>query len=305
MICIIALVVFGILGIFSLRYRLLAVEAFGCVLRRIVLRPCQTGLDERARAWITGKIMKFCPFCAGFFYRRFRIFEFALALVFVWSIVQTGVSGYNYYMYGNCNGYDASGFCVFDPAGHNAQFTGIDLSCGASSQSEKNLSISGVNLSIFPVLNRGDKNNVVFFIGCYECNFTKETYPKIKQLIEEHNVTVIFGHLPITPNLEVFTRYANCVYENAPEKFNEFNDFMFSISIRGCSVNACENALKSARLNMSSYAACANSTKIVEISRRQEDELKSVGVYGTPTIFINGRAFVGPKPYRVYERALE
>jgi len=29
------------------------------------------------------------------------------------------------------------------------------------------------------------------------------------------------------------------------------------------------------------------------------------GFYGTPTIFINGKAFVGPKPYRVYAIALK
>jgi len=34
------------------------------------------------------------------------------------------------------------------------------------------------------------------------------------------------------------------------------------------------------------------------------DRIKT-GVYGTPTVFVNGEPIVGPKPYRVYERLLK
>ena len=37
---------------------------------------------------------------------------------------------------------------------------------------------------------------------------------------------------------------------------------------------------------------------------QQLDEATKTGFYGTPTIFINGQSFVGPKPYRVYAIAL-
>ena len=36
----------------------------------------------------------------------------------------------------------------------------------------------------------------------------------------------------------------------------------------------------------------------------QVKELNKTNIYGTPTIFINQKAFVGPKPYRVYRSAI-
>ena len=38
--------------------------------------------------------------------------------------------------------------------------------------------------------------------------------------------------------------------------------------------------------------------------QKQTEELNKTNMYGTPTIFINGKAFVGPKPYRVYRSAI-
>ena len=47
MFCIVAFVVLGIMGIFSATNRGLAKEAFDCVLRRVTLRPCTTGFDQK------------------------------------------------------------------------------------------------------------------------------------------------------------------------------------------------------------------------------------------------------------------
>ena len=38
--------------------------------------------------------------------------------------------------------------------------------------------------------------------------------------------------------------------------------------------------------------------------QNQVNELKKTNMYGTPTIFIKDKAFVGPKPYRVYRSAI-
>jgi len=58
MICIGALIVFGILGIFSATHRAYAKEAFDCVFRRVTLRPCNTQFDKKMKAKVTAKIMK-------------------------------------------------------------------------------------------------------------------------------------------------------------------------------------------------------------------------------------------------------
>jgi len=52
MICVVALIVFGILGIFSAKYRVIAKEAFDCVFRKITLRKCDSRLDSRLKSEI-------------------------------------------------------------------------------------------------------------------------------------------------------------------------------------------------------------------------------------------------------------
>jgi protein-disulfide isomerase len=49
---------------------------------------------------------------------------------------------------------------------------------------------------------------------------------------------------------------------------------------------------------------CSNSVETKNAIKKQVENLKDTGLYGTPTIFINDKAFVGPKPYRVYRSAI-
>jgi hypothetical protein len=115
MICIIALVVFGILGIFSAAYRKLAAEAFDCVFRRITFRPCHSGLDKRLKSQIVGSIMKRSPRAANFTYKYFEVFSWAFIILTAATLAAMGVSFYNYVEYRNCNGPNApeNSFCIY------------------------------------------------------------------------------------------------------------------------------------------------------------------------------------------------
>ena len=112
MICIIALVVFGILGIFSAYYRALAKEAFGCVFNKIRLKPCDSNLDERLKGTISGKMMNLHPAAARFTFRHFELLSWIFLILTVLSIGYIIYGGYNYYVYGNCNGPGSSAFCI-------------------------------------------------------------------------------------------------------------------------------------------------------------------------------------------------
>jgi hypothetical protein len=122
MICIIALIVFGILAIFSASYRPLAAEAFDCVFRRLTFRKCSTGLDKRLKAKISGKFMKNHPKTGKFLYKRFEIISWILIIILVLSIAQSGVSIYNWTAYGNCNGENSDESCPLNSI--------VDLSTG-------------------------------------------------------------------------------------------------------------------------------------------------------------------------------
>ena len=80
MICIIALVVFSIMGIFSLTYRNLAKEAFDCVFRRITFRPCNTGFNEKIKSQLVAKLLNKSVFAARIFNKYFEVFSWAFLI---------------------------------------------------------------------------------------------------------------------------------------------------------------------------------------------------------------------------------
>jgi thiol-disulfide isomerase/thioredoxin len=113
-ICIVAMVVFGILGIFSARYRKIAKEAFRCVLRMATFRPCETGFDDKVRSHLTSKLMKRSERLAGLFYRNFKAISVIFTISFFLSSGYTGYTIYNLAVYGSCDPVNPQN-CVFNP----------------------------------------------------------------------------------------------------------------------------------------------------------------------------------------------
>lgn len=113
MICVVALVVFGILGIFSAKYRSLAKEAFSCVFRRVTLRPCETGFNQRMKMKLVSKAFKFSPKLSKGLYKHFEAFSWLLTITLVVSIFFSAQGLYNYGVYGSCDPH--GDYCVFNP----------------------------------------------------------------------------------------------------------------------------------------------------------------------------------------------
>ena len=120
MICIIALPVFLILGIFSLKYRILAKEAFDCVFRAVTFRKCRSNLDQRIKTKVTGKILKYHPGAARFVFRNFELLSIIFTILLVVSTIFSAIGIYNYVAFGNCNGPGSTALCIFNPAGNEA-----------------------------------------------------------------------------------------------------------------------------------------------------------------------------------------
>src|SRR3989344_5162086 len=81
MICIIALVVFSIVGIFSATHRALAKEALDCVLRRVTFRPCNTGFDEKMKGMIVGRLLNRSVFAARFVKKYFEFISWGFIVL--------------------------------------------------------------------------------------------------------------------------------------------------------------------------------------------------------------------------------
>jgi len=113
-ICIVALVIFSFVSIFSARYRPLARDAFDCVFRMITFRPCKVKLEERIKTKVTTKLMR-VPKFARFFYKYFKVLSWIFTITFFASLIYSGYSLYNLFVHGSCD--PNSDVCVLTPVG--------------------------------------------------------------------------------------------------------------------------------------------------------------------------------------------
>lgn len=115
-VCIIALVAFAVLGIFSARYRKLAKEAASCTFKKMTFRPCDTGLDVRIKSHFTSKLINH-PKTAKFVHNYFDGIMTVMFILMIVSLAFTGYYGfkgvYNYVQFGNCNGPNSDDICIF------------------------------------------------------------------------------------------------------------------------------------------------------------------------------------------------
>ncbi len=301
MFCILALIVFSILGIFSVTHRPLAKEALDCVFRRITLRPCNTGFKEKIKSKILVKLLNRSTFIARIFNQHFELLSWIFVILMIGSTFWVMQGGYNYYFYGSCNGLNKSGFCAFDPKGENNKITGINAQCGIKEVLEKNVSLNNVDLSTFPTKNVGSKNTVVF-IGCYECNYSRKAYQDIQKLVKKRKTNYIFAHYPAKENTNYSSEVGYCVFKEYNDKFWLFNDYLFTVdNAKSFKQEHIEIILKNFGFDVNKINKCIDSQETKNIVEKQLTELKKTNLYGTPTVFINRQSLVGPKPYRVYD----
>ena len=311
MICFIALIVFGILGIFSATHRKIALEAFDCVFRKLTLRKCSTGLDTRIKSSITGKFLRKHPKTGKLVYRHFEIISWMFTILLIASLVWTGISGYNYYVYGNCNGPsvdDQEGLCLFDPTGSNSEIS----TCGNEdivSQTEgAEPTLENVDLSLFPVYKPKDTQDKLVYVGCYTCVNTRKVNPTINELVvnNKNSLEFVFVHLPLHKEHEYISKLENCLYQESKTAFWKFHNALMQMNI--ADLDNQENVYSILdgieEVDKKKMVFCSQTIQAEELLQQQISEIKKMNVEGTPTIFVNSQTFIGPKPLRVYERQL-
>ncbi len=301
MICIIALVVFGILAIFSAKYRPVAKEAFDCVFRKITLRKCESGLDARLKGQITGKLMEKNPGIAKFTFKHFETLSWIFTIMMIASIIYSGIGIYNYAAYGNCNGkQNGEGFCVFDPAGKSKFSTLANNYTGP---------IVFPDLGNSPRIGPEDAKVQIIEMGCYMCAYTKKAEPTVQRILQEYEGRILFTFrdFPISErhmNAELHSLAARCAIDQG--KYWEFREFLFekqenmTHDAEGMKTLASEFGL-----DMTAFSECMDSKKYM--AAIEEDALAGIkaGVYGTPTFFINNNTIVGPQDFEKFQKVID
>jgi len=306
MACIIALIIFGIMGIFSASHRALAGEAFVCVFKRVTFRPCDTGFKEKIKGKILSKLINRSVFLTKMVNKYYELLSWIFFILMVGSTIWVMNGVYNFYVYGSCNGLNQSGFCAFDPSGENNKVTtlGDGSTCGITQKIEQNLTLKDVILSSFPIQNL-DSNDTVVFIGCYACDYSRKTYPDIEKLVKDKKANFIFAHYPAKDDTTFLGEAGYCIYKDYQDQYWDFNRYLFNTDKNYIlDKTNIDKILGNFNLDIKKVKECANSVETKNAIENQVKELNKTNLYGTPTVFINGKPFVGPKPLRVYKSAI-
>ena len=302
MICLVALVVFGILGLFSAKYRTIAKEAFDCVFRRLTLRKCTTGLDKRLKSKITGKLMRKHPRFAKGVYRHFEMISWVFTIVLIVSLGYSVYSLANLAIFGNCYGPEPSGFCVFDPFISGGQEGECTIK-GAAGEITGVLEVHADDPSI------GNENAKVTIIeaGCFGCPFTRLAEPVIKQIISHYGDKILFVYkdFPMSsahPGADTAAEASHCANEHG--KYWEYRDVLFE----NLGKNSFEDLMKFAGdlgLDTDQFSECLTSHKYKSKVDADFREAFEIGVYGTPTFFIIDQVVVGPKTFNEFKQIID
>lgn len=291
--CFIALFVFGIMGIFSAKYRSLAKEALDCFWTTVQFKPCQGTLDDRMRRGILSAAFKISPNLTKYINKYFTLLSWAFVFLFFASFAYSLVSAYNFYLYGNCNGPGQTGFCIFDPLGSNqGKFCLAD---------DKNRPAPSYPTDLGNHFLGPESAKVTLVeIGCFSCPYTKDAQPAVDEILRKYDgrIRFVFKPFPLPghPFSNVTAEAADCAQEQG--KFWEYEKLLFrdQEKIASGGPEAMVALAKEAGLDGAQFKACLDSGKYAAQVQKDFDDGVKEGLYGTPTFFINGKFLaVGPQ----------
>lgn len=300
--CLVALPVLVVLGLFSAKYRQLAKESFRCVFTTITFRACDASVDQRIRAQVTASLARTSKPLARFTRKYFTFLSYAFVILTVLTVAYVGYAGTQYYLWGNCYGPDADGFCVFDPTGSHAAFSAPQAlsTCADSAPSNEEVA-SFISDDLPATLFGGDP---VVFVGCFNCSYTQQTYSVVREVAMRSNRGFVFAHLPLHERDQQTGLYLECAYEFLAADAYAYIDVLFEHPHSIYDDSFLIEQLVGLGVDKEELAVCVQSEHTRESMQSLTRTIADAGVYGTPTVYIDERVLVGPKPRRVYARLI-
>jgi hypothetical protein len=309
MICVIALIVFGILGIFSASYRVIAKEAFNCVFKKMTFRKCDTGLDTRLKSQITGRLLKFSPKLGKTVYKYFEVFSWIFLILILVTLFFVGRGVVFYAMYGNCNGPQSDQFCIFDPLGTNKPASPEGEICSIPGSAENKTLITPPAGELKEGFYQGNPDAKVIIIefGCYSCHYTKLAEPTVKRIIDKYDgqILYVYKDFPLSTTHINALRASEASYCALDQgKYWEYREYLFANQDNQFTDNLVEYAGELG-LDTDAFKLCMNTKKYQSLVEQSYNEGLDSGITVTPTFFINDKTLVGAKDYKDFKKIID
>ena len=297
--CLLALPIFAILGIFSVKYRKLTSDALDCLFRTITLRKCRSGLDEKIKSDVTGTVLRYSPKTAKFVYKHYKVLSWIVLIIFIWSFYVSAVGLYNYVSYGNCNGPESTDFCIFDITGENSKISELDITIPSKivypSLEEDD-----------PIIGEKEAELTIIEFGCYMCPYTKKAEPTIQEVLDYYEGKINFQfktfYIPHHNLSYKAALAANCAQEQ--DKYIEYHNTLLDLQDQITNDFSFFSIATNLGLDTEQFKECFYNDRYKK--EIDSDTLMGLhaGVVGTPTFFINEQKIVGPKPFKTFKKII-
>jgi len=156
---------------------------------------------------------------------------------------------------------------------------------------------------------RGNLNAPVMLVefSDFQCPYCDKVHPTLQQLVEDYNgqVAWAYKHFPLD-QLHPFARQAAEASECASEqgKFWEYTDELYA-NQQLISVDYLTTLAKQLGLNSSDFEDCLTSGKYKALVNENQQEALSVGVTGTPGVYVNDQLVKGALPYESFKQIID
>jgi protein-disulfide isomerase len=128
-----------------------------------------------------------------------------------------------------------------------------------------------------------------------QCPHCKAAQPVMERLMKDYpQARIVFQHFPLGGHdwAASASTYAQCVYEQDPESFWRFVDGVFAVQESITKENLTlklEQIGATAGADTAKAASCAQRPETAQRIQQSIDLGRTVGVTGTPTLYVNGR----------------
>lgn len=158
-----------------------------------------------------------------------------------------------------------------------------------------------------PSLGPADAKVTIVEFSEFQCPFSQEAFPIIKQVIAKYGdkVRFVFRDFPLSsihPEAQAAAEAASCA--NEQNKFWALHDLFF-LNQADLSGTALTAYATQARVDPVAFGACRQTTKYLSEVQRDVVDGVAAGVTGTPTFFVNGWRLEGVLSMDAWEKIID
>ena len=133
----------------------------------------------------------------------------------------------------------------------------------------------------------------------FQCPFCSKIAPSLKifQKNNPKNVKVVYKHMPLTsihPEAQLASEASMAAHEQG--KFWEYHDKLYA-NQQALTRPDLERYAQELKLNMGKFKSALDSGKFKSFVQTDASEGQAAGISGTPSVYINGYKYQGPRGY--------